>query len=118
CPFARAPPRRFDPRPTPCRLAVRRAVVPVRGYQASIVSCLANACYNLTLSYARLGPYARVIGRQRPFKRSAQERNMPVVKALRQADIFFELSSTQLGLVAAVCAEQSYRAGEIVFDEN
>lgn len=43
---------------------------------------------------------------------------MPVVKALRQADIFFELSSTQLGLVAAVCAEQSYRAGEIVFDEN
>jgi len=43
---------------------------------------------------------------------------MPVVKALRQSDIFYELSSRQLELIAAVCSQQTYRAGEIIFDEN
>jgi len=37
---------------------------------------------------------------------------------LRQTDIFFEFTPTQLELVASICEERSYSVGEIVFEEN
>ena len=37
---------------------------------------------------------------------------------LRQADIFYELTNTQLELVASICTERHYQAGDIVFEEN
>jgi CRP/FNR family cyclic AMP-dependent transcriptional regulator len=41
-----------------------------------------------------------------------------LINSLKQADIFFELTPDQLEMVAAVCEERRYNAGDIVFEEN
>ncbi len=43
---------------------------------------------------------------------------MPITNVLRQADIFDELTDTQLELVASVCREQRFERGEVIFEEN
>jgi len=43
---------------------------------------------------------------------------MSVVTVLKQADIFFELTTTQLELIASICEERHYQTGDIVFEEN
>ncbi len=43
---------------------------------------------------------------------------MSFVTILKQADIFYELSNTQLELVASICTDKMYQAGELVFEEN
>jgi CRP-like cAMP-binding protein len=43
---------------------------------------------------------------------------MSVITVLKQADIFYELSPTQLELVASICNERHYQAGDMVFEEN
>ena len=43
---------------------------------------------------------------------------MSFVTILKQADIFYELSNTQLELVASICTDKTYAAGELVFEEN
>jgi len=43
---------------------------------------------------------------------------MSVVSVLRQADIFDELSNTQLELVGSICSERHYQAGDVIFEEN
>jgi CRP-like cAMP-binding protein len=37
---------------------------------------------------------------------------------LKQADIFYELTNTQLELVASICSEKHYQAGDMIFEEN
>ncbi len=37
---------------------------------------------------------------------------------LKQADIFYRFSSTQLERVAKFCSEKTYNMGEIIFEEN
>ncbi len=43
---------------------------------------------------------------------------MSVVSTLRQADIFYELTLTQLELIASICTEHFYNLGDIIFEEN
>ena len=43
---------------------------------------------------------------------------MSVVSVLRQADIFYELTTTQLELIASICEERQYDTGDVVFAEN
>lgn len=43
---------------------------------------------------------------------------MSVVSVLKQADIFDELTTTQLELVASICSERHYQAGDVIFEEN
>ncbi len=43
---------------------------------------------------------------------------MSVVNVLKQADIFYELTNTQLELVASICSERTYQASEVIFEEN
>jgi CRP/FNR family transcriptional regulator, cyclic AMP receptor protein len=43
---------------------------------------------------------------------------MSVVTVLKQADIFDELTNTQLELVASICAERHYQSGDVIFEEN
>jgi CRP/FNR family transcriptional regulator, cyclic AMP receptor protein len=43
---------------------------------------------------------------------------MSFITILKQADIFYELTNTQLELVASICTEKTYQAGDIVFEEN
>ncbi len=43
---------------------------------------------------------------------------MSIVNVLKQADIFDELTSTQLELIASICSERHYQAGDIIFEEN
>jgi CRP-like cAMP-binding protein len=43
---------------------------------------------------------------------------MSVVNVLKQADIFDELTSTQLELIASICGERHYQAGDIIFEES
>jgi CRP-like cAMP-binding protein len=43
---------------------------------------------------------------------------MSVITVLKQADIFYELTNTQLELVASICNERHYQAGDSVFEEN
>lgn len=43
---------------------------------------------------------------------------MSVITVLRQTDIFFELTNTQLELIASLCAERHYLAGDYIFEEN
>jgi len=43
---------------------------------------------------------------------------MSLMTVLRQADIFYELTDSQLELVAGVCEERVFEAGAIVFEEN
>lgn len=42
----------------------------------------------------------------------------PFVTVLKQADIFYDFSSTQLELVADICQERTLETGEIVFFEG
>ena len=43
---------------------------------------------------------------------------MSITTVLKQADIFYELTNTQLELVASICEEKQYQTGEVVFEEN
>ena len=43
---------------------------------------------------------------------------MSVVPILSQADIFEELSNTQLELIASICNERHYQADDVLFEEN
>lgn len=43
---------------------------------------------------------------------------MSVVPILSQADIFEELSSTQLELIGSICNERHYQADDVLFEEN
>lgn len=43
---------------------------------------------------------------------------MSVVNVLRQADIFDDLTNTQLELIGSICAERHYQAGDVIFEEN
>lgn len=43
---------------------------------------------------------------------------MSVVTYLRQANIFQDMTPTQLQLLASIASERSYHAGEIVFEER
>jgi len=40
------------------------------------------------------------------------------VSILRQADIFYDLTATQLEMIASVCSEVRPKGGEIIFEEN
>lgn len=40
------------------------------------------------------------------------------VSILRQADIFYELTATQLELIASVCEEKKYAHGDLIFAEG
>ena len=43
---------------------------------------------------------------------------MSVASILGNADIFDELTSTQLELVSSICDERHYQAGDVIFEEN
>lgn len=43
---------------------------------------------------------------------------MSVVNVLNQADIFDELTSTQLELIGSICSERHYQSGDVIFEEN
>jgi len=43
---------------------------------------------------------------------------MSFATSLKQADIFYELTPTQLELVAALCQERRGQAGDVIFEEN
>jgi CRP-like cAMP-binding protein len=43
---------------------------------------------------------------------------MSVVTMLRQADIFYELTTTQLELIASICEERHYQTGDLIFAEK
>ncbi len=43
---------------------------------------------------------------------------MDYADILKQTDIFYDLSPTQLQMVASICQERSGRAGEMIFQEN
>ncbi|MCU0482086.1 MAG: cyclic nucleotide-binding domain-containing protein, partial [Anaerolineae bacterium] len=43
---------------------------------------------------------------------------MSVVNVLKQADIFDELTNTQLELIASICTDRHYQASDIIFEEN
>ncbi len=40
------------------------------------------------------------------------------VTFLKQSDIFYQFTQTQLELVANLCQQKSYKEGEIIFEEN
>ncbi|MBN1966866.1 MAG: cyclic nucleotide-binding domain-containing protein [Anaerolineae bacterium] len=41
-----------------------------------------------------------------------------ITTVLRQADIFYELTNTQLELVASICQEKAFQTGDLIFEEN
>src|SRR5438105_13533946 len=43
---------------------------------------------------------------------------MSVVSVLKQADIFYELTTTLLELIASICEERQFDTGDMVFAEN
>jgi CRP-like cAMP-binding protein len=43
---------------------------------------------------------------------------MAVIHILKQADIFYDLSATQLELIASISREQTCRQGDIIFEET
>ena len=43
---------------------------------------------------------------------------MSVATVLSQADIFYELTDTQLELIGSICTERHYQAGDVIFEEN
>src|SRR5258708_13821502 len=43
---------------------------------------------------------------------------MSVVTVLKQANIFFELTTIQLELIGSICEERSYQTGDVIFAEN
>ena len=42
----------------------------------------------------------------------------PLVNFLKQSDIFYQFTPTQLELVANLCQETTYQQGEIIFEES
>jgi hypothetical protein len=58
-------------------------------------------------------------GRHAKKKRFYAGRTMTsIVTYLKQADIFYQLTQTQLELIANICKEVVFSAGQIVFEEN
>lgn len=43
---------------------------------------------------------------------------MSFANMLKQADVFFELTPTQLELIASLCQERRCKTGDIIFEEN
>jgi CRP-like cAMP-binding protein len=43
---------------------------------------------------------------------------MSVISTLKQADIFVDLTTTQLELIASICQEATFHTGDIIFEEN
>jgi CRP/FNR family transcriptional regulator, cyclic AMP receptor protein len=43
---------------------------------------------------------------------------MVISAVLKQADIFYELTATQLELIASICEEKTYQRGESIFAEQ
>jgi CRP-like cAMP-binding protein len=43
---------------------------------------------------------------------------MSTANILKQSDIFYELTPTQLELIAALCQERQCKAGDLIFEEN
>jgi len=43
---------------------------------------------------------------------------MSFATVLKQADIFYELTPTQLELVASLCEERRLNTGDLLFEEN
>lgn len=43
---------------------------------------------------------------------------MSIITVLKQADIFYDLTNTQLELVASICTEKHYQTSDVVFEEN
>lgn len=43
---------------------------------------------------------------------------MPITSILKQADIFDDLTDTQLELIASVCQEQRFERDAVIFEEN
>ncbi len=43
---------------------------------------------------------------------------MSTANILKQSDIFYELTPTQLELIAALCQERHCKAGDLIFEEN
>ncbi len=43
---------------------------------------------------------------------------MSVLSVLKQADIFYEMTPTQLELIASICEEREYNPGDVLFAEN
>jgi CRP/FNR family cyclic AMP-dependent transcriptional regulator len=43
---------------------------------------------------------------------------MSLANILKQTDILFELTPTQLELIGSLCQERRYNAGDIIFEEN
>lgn len=43
---------------------------------------------------------------------------MSVVTVLKQADIFYELTTTQLELIASICQEHHCQVGDLIFEQN
>jgi CRP-like cAMP-binding protein len=43
---------------------------------------------------------------------------MSFITVLKQADIFYELTNTQLELVGSICTEHVYQTGDVIFEEN
>lgn len=43
---------------------------------------------------------------------------MPNISVLKEADIFYELTDTQLELVASICEEKVFGRDEVIFAEN
>jgi len=41
-----------------------------------------------------------------------------LANVLRQTDIFFELAASELELIAVLCSESRFNAGEVVFEEH
>lgn len=41
-----------------------------------------------------------------------------IVSILRQADIFYELTPTQLELIASISVEKHFQRGELIFSES
>jgi len=41
-----------------------------------------------------------------------------IVNYLKQSDIFYQFTPTQLEMVANLCQEMTFKAGEIIFEEN
>jgi CRP-like cAMP-binding protein len=56
------------------------------------------------LNYATVAPRAEVF--------------MPLAHILKQTDIFYELTPTQLELIASLCQERRCKAGDVIFEEN
>ena len=43
---------------------------------------------------------------------------MEKVDILRRADIFYDLSSVQLEMLASICEERVVKLGDVIFEEN